>query len=146
MEPIHRKKWTEIDNSISTECPVGIGSRESALVSIIRREGITNSLKSTPFKVAVSGSDWLAGRLMLVCGSPASHALSLSLTHAIKPSVPAALRDETTTSYAPPWRSVLFSSCPFATEVVVSVRNGSQLTGVPWDLRLAGHTSVRTHF
>ena len=46
--------------------------------------------------------------------------------------------------YAPPWRSILFSSCPFATEVVVSVRNGSQLTGVPWDLRLAGHTSA-TH-
>ena len=46
--------------------------------------------------------------------------------------------------YAPPWRSILFSSCPFATEVVVSVRNGSQLTGVPWELRLAGHTSA-TH-
>ena len=43
--------------------------------------------------------------------------------------------------YAPPWRSILFSSCPFATEVVVSVRDGSQLTGVPWDLRLTGHTS-----
>ena len=26
----------------------------------------------------------------------------------------------------------------------MSVRNGSQLTGVPWDLRLAGHTSA-TH-
>ena len=46
--------------------------------------------------------------------------------------------------YAPPWRSILFSSCPFATEVIVSVRNGSQLTGVPWDLCLAGHTSA-TH-
>ena len=30
------------------------------------------------------------------------------------------------------------------TVFVVSVRNGSQLTGVPWDLRLAGHTSA-TH-
>ena len=48
--------------------------------------------------------------------------------------------------YAPPWRSILFPSCPFATEVVVSVRNGSQLTGVPWDLRLAGHTSATHKF
>ena len=30
------------------------------------------------------------------------------------------------------------------TVFVVSVRNGSQLTGVPWDLRSAGHTSA-TH-
>ena len=30
------------------------------------------------------------------------------------------------------------------TVFVVSVRNGSQLTGVPWDLCLAGHTSA-TH-
>ena len=30
------------------------------------------------------------------------------------------------------------------TVFVVSVRNGSQLTGVPWDLRLAGHTGA-TH-
>ena len=37
--------------------------------------------------------------------------------------------------------------CPALAEhtvFVVSVRNGSQLTGVPWDLRLAGHTSA-TH-
>ena len=37
--------------------------------------------------------------------------------------------------------------CPALTEhtvFVVSVRNGSQLSGVPWDLRLAGHTSA-TH-
>ena len=49
------------------------------------------------------------------------------------------------TFYAPPWRSILFSSCPFATEVVVSVRNGSQFDwGTIWDLRLAGYTSA-TH-
>ena len=47
--------------------------------------------------------------------------------------------------YAAPWRSILFSSCPFATKIV-SVRNGSQLTGVPWDLRLAGHTSATHSF
>ena len=46
--------------------------------------------------------------------------------------------------YAPLCRSILFSSCPFATEFVVSVRNGSQLTGVPWNLRFAGHMSA-TH-
>ena len=37
--------------------------------------------------------------------------------------------------------------CPALAEhivFVVFVRNGSQLTGVPWDLRLAGHTSA-TH-
>ena len=37
--------------------------------------------------------------------------------------------------------------CPALAEhtvFVVAVRNGSQLTGVPWDLRLAGHTSA-TH-
>ena len=37
--------------------------------------------------------------------------------------------------------------CPALAEhtvFVVPVRNGSQLTGVPWDLRLAGHTSA-TH-
>ena len=37
--------------------------------------------------------------------------------------------------------------CPALAEhivFVVSVPNGSQLTGVPWDLRLAGHTSA-TH-
>ena len=38
--------------------------------------------------------------------------------------------------------------CPALAEhpvFVVSVRNGSQLTGAPWDLRLAGHTRAYAH-
>ena len=44
-------------------------------------------------------------------------------------------------------RKMFWFLCPALAEhtvFVVSVRNGSQLTGVPWDLRLAGHT-IATH-
>ena len=41
-------------------------------------------------------------------------------------------------------RSYLCPALAEHTAFVVSVRSGSQLTGVPWDLRLAGHTSA-TH-
>ena len=44
----------------------------------------------------------------------------------------------------PPFSLFLCPALVEHTVFVVSVRNGSQLTWVPWDLRLAGHTSAHT--